>query len=60
MRTDADADVDHGSFLAETETGRHRQHDAHRLDQQRPLAQEAADDEAAQDRLDLSPGSSGR
>ena len=49
----AAGDVHEGAFLAQAQPRRHRQHHAHRLDQQRPLAQVAPDDEAAQDGLDL-------
>lgn len=49
----AAGDVDEGAFLAQAEASRHRQHHPHRLDQQRPLAQVAPDDEATQNGLDL-------
>lgn len=49
----AAGDVDEGALLAQAEARRHRQHHPHRLDQQRPLAQVAPDDEAAQNGLDL-------
>ena len=49
----AASNVDEGPLLAQTEARRHRQHHAHRLDQQRPLAQVTTDDEATQDGLDL-------
>lgn len=46
--------VHQGALLAQAEARRHSQHQGDRLDQQRPLAQVAPDDEAAEDGLDLS------
>lgn len=43
-----------GALFAQAEARRHSQHQGDRLDQQRPLAQVAPDDEAAEDGLDLS------
>lgn len=40
-------------LLAQGQSRRHRQHHAHRLGQQRPLAQVPSDDETTQDSLDL-------
>lgn len=45
--------VHHRTLLAETKARRDTQHHAHRLHQQGPLAQVAADDETTQDCLDL-------
>lgn len=42
-----------GPLLPQAEARRHSQHQGDRLDQQRPLAQVAPDDEAAEDGLDL-------
>lgn len=46
--------VHQGALFAQAEARRHSQHQGDRLDQQRPLAQVAPDDEAAEDGLDLS------
>lgn len=43
----------HGPFLAERQPRRHGEDQAHHLDDEGPLAQVAADDEPAQDCLDL-------
>ena len=43
----------HGAFFAQAKAGSHSQHDADRLDEQRPLAQEAPDDETTQNGFDL-------
>lgn len=45
--------VHQGALFPQTEAGRHGQHQRDGLDDQGPLAQVAADDEAAQDGLDL-------
>lgn len=46
--------VHQGPLLAQAEARRHGQHQGDRLDQQRPLAQVAPNDEATEDGLDLS------
>lgn len=43
----------HRTLLAQAEARRHRQHDSHRLDDQRPLAQVAANDKTRENRFDL-------
>lgn len=50
---DTARDVHHRALLAQAQARRHGQHDADGFDDERPLAQIAADDKARQDRLDL-------
>lgn len=45
--------MDHGALLAETESCRDREDDTDGLDDQRPLAEVASDDESRENRLDL-------
>ena len=47
------------TLLAHDQARARREHQAHRLDEQRPLAQVAPDDEAAQDGLDLGDAGAG-
>jgi len=42
----AASNMNEGTFLAETQTGRHRQHHANGFDDQRPLAEVTTDDKA--------------
>lgn len=49
----AAGDVNQGAFLAQAQARRDSQHQGDRLDEQRPLAQVASDDEAAENGFDL-------